>query len=189
MQVRCEALGLAAALAERLGPSLRGASLPALLVGVIERLGDPQNASQKAVRLACISPKRVLSALVTRECSLCVHLLQSRFSIDLSEACAEQIASELVTPSARHQRTRASLSRRARPRLSVDDNRCCRAQVSAAASLAMDKVKAAVGPEPMYDCLLELRGFDSRWRDCHSAAPPSSFSRRFNMDREGASAK
>ena len=34
-----------------------------------------------------------------------------------------------------------------------------------------------------------LAGPPSRRRDCHSAAPPSTFSRRFNSDGEGISAK
>ena len=32
-------------------------------------------------------------------------------------------------------------------------------------------------------------GWGSRWRDCHSAAPPSPFGRCFNRDANGASAK
>ena len=37
--------------------------------------------------------------------------------------------------------------------------------------------------------LLTRTGAASRWRDCHSAAPPSTFSRCFNSDGERASAK
>ena len=32
-------------------------------------------------------------------------------------------------------------------------------------------------------------GDGSHWRDCHSAAPPSPLSRKFNSDREGMSVK
>ena len=32
-------------------------------------------------------------------------------------------------------------------------------------------------------------GGDSRWRDCHSPAPPSTFSRCFNRDKKGVSAE
>jgi hypothetical protein len=42
-------------------------------------------------------------------------------------------------------------------------------------------------PEAMSPGLFE--GALSRRRDCHSAAPPSPFSRRFNSDGEGRSAK
>ena len=40
------------------------------------------------------------------------------------------------------------------------------------------------------DDIFKSEGDSSHWRDCHSAAPPSTFSSRcFNSDGEGASAK
>ena len=42
---------------------------------------------------------------------------------------------------------------------------------------------------PFFLILNTAIGGASRRRDCHSAAPPSPFSRRFNMDVEGVSAK
>ena len=49
-----------------------------------------------------------------------------------------------------------------------------------------DNQANGLGCESSSDC---ASGMCSHWRDCHSAAPPSTFSRCFNSDGERVSAK
>ena len=50
-------------------------------------------------------------------------------------------------------------------------------------------VQLVGAPEDPTAAVLHWTGPTSRARDCHSAAPPSPFSMRFNLDGEGVSAK